>query len=291
MKPLIFVYDAKSKNSGSTAMRIFQLSQIAESAGIISKIVSNEIDFTGISKAIILFSKNCLKWVSENQNLIRTIRKRNLICYDPLDSVIDEIILLEFDFILASSITQYFYLSNHFERTYPVTHHHDLFLNIQNLEKTKTVGYFGETINMLTPESRHLSNMIDIHHINTKDQRKNSDWRSEAVKYDFHYTSRNLRPIDGYKPFTKGFNAAASNSIVVLHRPKKNSEEALLLGADYPFYIEKNTDLSSPEAVTDFLYQGDSRRKHAMDIMRYLKELSSPEAISDQLLQFVATAS
>ena len=291
MKPLIFVYDAGSKNSGSTAMRIFQLSQIAKSAGIISKIVSNEIDFNGISEAILLFSKNCGKWALENQALIKRIRNRNMLCYDPLDIFLEEKTLFYFDCILASSLTQYFYLSNYFPRIHPILHHYDLFLKPQNFEKTKTIGYFGETINMLTPKSRHLSNMIDIHHIDTTDQRKNSDWRSEAVKYDFHYTSRNSRPIDGYKPFTKGFNAAASNSIVVLHRPKKNSEEALLLGPDYPFYIEKNTDLSSPEAVTDFLYQDDSRRKHAMDIMRYLKELSSPEAISDQLLQFMATAS
>ena len=291
MKPLIFVYDAGSKNSGSTVMRIFQLSQIAEIAGIVSKIVSNEFDFTGISESILLFSKNCYKWASENNDLITKIRNRNILCFDPLDNIIEQNASSYFDVIIASSITQYQGLSKHFSRVHPILHHHDLFIQSQKKKKSKMIGYFGENINMLEPRSQYLSSMIDVHYIDTKDHRKNSDWRAQAVKYDFHYTSRNWRRRDGYKPFTKGFNAAASNSIVVLHRPKKNSEEALLLGHDYPFYIEQNTDLSSLEAVTDFLYQGDSRRKHAMDIMRYLKELSSPEAISDQLLQFMATAS
>ena len=291
MKPLIFVYDAGSKNSGSTVMRTFQLSQIAEIAGIVSKIVSNEFDFTGISESILLFSKNCYKWASDNNDLITKIRSRNILCYDPLDNIFEEDMSSYFDIILASSITQYQSLSKYCARVQPILHHHDFFLNSQVMKKTKTIAYFGENINMLKPRSGYFSNIIDVHHINTKDHRKNSDWRTEAVKYDFHYTSRNRRPRDGYKPFTKGFNAAASNSIVVLHRPKKNSEEALLLGNDYPFYIEQNTDLSSLAAVTDFLYQDDSRRKHAMDIMRYLRELSSPEAISDQLLQFMATTS
>ena len=291
MKPLIFVYDVGSKNSGSTAMRIFQLSHIAEIAGIESKIVSNGIDFTGISDAILLFSKNCYTWAFEKQELIGKIRNRNIICYDPLDNIFENDTSSLFDFVLASSITQYKNLSKYCSRVHPILHHHDLLINSQEIKKSKTIGYFGETINMLKPKSQHLSSMIDIHHINTKDHRKNSDWRAETVKYDFHYTSRNWRLRDGYKPFTKGFNAAASNSIVVLHRPKRGSEEALLLGHDYPFYIEQKTDLSSPEAVTDFLYQDDSRRKHAMDIMRYLKELSSPEAISDQLLQLMAAAS
>ena len=110
MKPLIFVYDAGSKNSGSTAMRIFQLSQIAKSARIISEIVSNEIDFNGISEAILLFSKNCGKWASENQALIKRIRNRNMLFYDSLDNLLYKNTLLYFNCILAYSLTQYFYL-------------------------------------------------------------------------------------------------------------------------------------------------------------------------------------
>ena len=134
MKPLIFVYDAGSKNSGSTVMRIFQLSQIAEIAGIVSKIVSNEFDFTGISESILLFSKNCYKWASENNDLITKIRNRNILCYDPLDNIFEKDMSSYFDIILASSITQYQGLSKHFSSS-SILHHHDLFIQSQRRRK------------------------------------------------------------------------------------------------------------------------------------------------------------
>ncbi|MEO0930944.1 MAG: hypothetical protein AAFY14_09895 [Pseudomonadota bacterium] len=107
----------------------------------------------------------------------------------------------------------------------------------------------------------------------------------EMLKYNMHYcvrdiSARNPRLI--YKPFTKGFNAAASHANVLVNRQVPDAE--YFLGDDYPFLIDDITD--------DSLHDGFDRVKSAYGTpiwekglrqMAHVRSRVAPREIAHQL--------
>ena len=92
-------------------------------------------------------------------------------------------------------------------------------------------GYFGELANTVRPDS--LSRLVELVGISTA--RNESGWMQRLPEFNCHWIVRQRRPIDGAKPFLKGFLAARCGAVVVVAR---EDEDALYyLGDDYPFFV------------------------------------------------------
>ena len=105
-------------------------------------------------------------------------------------------------------------------------------------------GYFGELANTVRPDS--LSRLVELVGINTS--RNESGWIARLPEFNCHWIVRRRRPIDGAKPFLKGFLAARCGAVVVASR---EDEDALhYLGDDYPFFV---TSLDAADLEADMV--------------------------------------
>ena len=92
-------------------------------------------------------------------------------------------------------------------------------------------GYFGELANTVRPDSLSRHGRARRHQ--HRAQRVRLDRR--LPEFNCHWIVRQRRPIDGAKPFLKGFLAARCGAVVVAAR---EDEDALYyLGDDYPFFV------------------------------------------------------
>jgi hypothetical protein len=75
--------------------------------------------------------------------------------------------------------------------------------------------------------------MVELVGIDTS--RNDSAWIARLPEFNAHWIIRRRRPIDGAKPFLKGFLAARCGAVVISAR---EDEDALhYLGDDYPFFV------------------------------------------------------
>lgn len=110
--------------------------------------------------------------------------------------------------------------------------------------------------------------------------------------FNFHYAVRPQAPdrlLRSYKPFTKGFTAAALHSNILVNR---SVDDALdLLSDDYPYLVSSNT---ADEVVQMFRYAkdsyGSSEWGRGLRIMGELRSKVAPEAVAHQLSKMVFDA-
>ena len=63
-----------------------------------------------------------------------------------------------------------------------------------------------------------------------------TNWFDRLRHCNVHYAVRNRRPIDGFKPFLKGFTAAQCHANIIV--PKTEGDAIYYLGSDYPYLLE-----------------------------------------------------
>ena len=142
-------------------------------------------------------------------------------------------------------------------------------------------GYFCHIANttLSTRTSRRLSQPIGL-----EDELTTETFRRMSTTA-LHFGVRDMGPeIDRtvFKPFTKGFNAAASGANIIVNR---NVDDAIaFLGADYPFLIEATDDdtveTGLAHAKATF---GSPIWSSALDRMRSIREQTSLKACVAQL--------
>lgn len=153
-------------------------------------------------------------------------------------------------------------------------HHWDPRIRRQSFE-TDThlrLGYFGLSKNTVIPRGD-----LDIPHYDGS--QLSGDFLERMENTNVHYVVRQVNgrnPKLEFKPFTKGFNAAAAGAHMLVNRGVCDAVEHL--GYDYPFFIE--------DAREELILDGIERLQHAIgtgiwrdafDAIAHTRERSSPE--------------
>jgi hypothetical protein len=189
----------------------------------------------------VLLTKSALARLRPDDMARLRARGHRLIA-DPVDLPPDDDVLAAAHFLLASSLIQ----ERVFRARFPdlpvhyLAHHVDLRLPaiIPPTDRPR-LAYFGKLENCL-----HADRISPLVSLIPAEFPADTGWMQQLGAYNAHYALRAATPVDGFKPFTKGFVAAHCGVPVIV---RADDEEARLhLGEDYPFYVE---DMSA-EAVT-----------------------------------------
>ena len=152
-----------------------------------------------------------------------------------------------------------------------------------------SAAYLGKLSNCLLPE--------DLEAKVTMLRAMNNTQMRRALRtlpdFNLHYavrTAEHADSVSAYKPFTKGFNAAAADSNIIVTRDTDDAE--FFLGRDYPFLVDQPSESAIIEtfrrAQESF---GTAEWRRGLAIMRSLRALTSPASIARQfqdLLRAVA---
>jgi hypothetical protein len=186
--------------------------------------------------------------------------------------------------LLAASLTQARAFRGRFAAVpvHYLAHHVDLRLpSVTPPADRARMAYFGKLENCL-----HADRMPSCVALIAAESTADTGWMRHLGAHNAHYALRAATPVDGFKPFTKGFVAAHCDSPVIV---RADDEEARLhLGEDYPFFVH---DLSI-EAVTGQLAQiaasfGTADWHAARTIMQDLAARTALPAIQQQLGAFL----
>lgn len=172
-------------------------------------------------------------------------------------------------------------------RVMRLDHHADPALTPADPQNQLQLSYFGRTGNRTLPNS--LANRI-----------ASPDYDGLRVEYDMceamrqsnlHYAVREMEPEASrisFKPFTKGFNAAAVGANVLVNRQVDDAID--WLGVDYPFLIDDCRPDTIAAAIdkAEALY-GSSEWEDALASMKTIRKAVSPRAITSQLEAILET--
>lgn len=272
--------------SGSSYLRSDQLMQVSrpvlEAAGFHCSLINELIP---VRDALIILNKNSLTAMSP-ETIAAAQSAGNRLLGDPLDGLIAYETLAACDGLIAASLCQNDALRQAFpgKPVHYVAHHVDTRLPAMAPPRDRLrMGYFGEMLNAAHAQATELD--VTFVPVNTA-QANIVDWMGQLAFFNAHYALRADRPIDGPKPFTKGFVAAWCNAPVLIDG--NDLEARRHLPHDYPFVTDR-TDLA---AVRDALrrmrdgFAGPEWRR-AMAAMEELKAHADPNRIARQVLQAV----
>jgi hypothetical protein len=278
---LVFLYNDKYRNTGSTIMRGSQLSSLAKT------MLGDQVDISYspilyYTNSILFLTKGVLKEIS-SEELSKLKKLGNKLLFDFVDDIPRDDIIEFADVLVAASISSYLdYVKNYQDKKVSlITHHVDprLLKYEQAPPKALKIGYIGELVN--TYYSEKIASNLDFISVDTS--KNTDDWLEKVPKYNLHYALRRIRGIDGCKPFLKGFTAAAFGANMIIQR---NQKEALYyLTEDYPYIYDGELDENS---ICDYL---DSVRDsylsnewfRGIDIMNDVASRSSNERVISEL--------
>ncbi|MDD7945087.1 hypothetical protein PUW79_10645 [Microbacterium sp. NE2HP2] len=212
-------------------------------------------------------------------------RAGNRIFFDPVDESIPDELIHRDDTIVAASRSALAAYRDRWPhlRVRLVNHHVDprVYAAMRGALRGSDarVGYFGEVENaVLTPE---LEERIDVHPVDTS--RAEQSWFSRLPDYALHYGVRRRRELDHFKPFLKGFTAAACRANILIQRD--DAEAALWLPADYPFWIDSaESSTAIGEAIERAVDSyGSAAWNYGLDVMGELERTTGRAAISRSL--------
>lgn len=274
---VVFIYNEDLSQSGSTIMRVNQLSEI------LHRHYNNELKIRcrksayGISGSVIILNKNSISQYTINQ--INEIRKYNKVLIDPVDASLDNDVAESVDGVIAASKLAYESWSKELRvPVFLVNHHADPRIKPAESQRTFKCGYFGELGNtVITPQIEQV-----VKFVNVGAQTREVGWEKLISKYALHYSIRRHQEFDGYKPFTKGFIAAKCRSNIIVG---VDDEEALSwLGEDYPYICK---DMSEGGILDTINYAkstyGGEEWDRGLDVMNKINQKVSIENISSQL--------
>jgi hypothetical protein len=245
-KALSFVRAASLHASGSSYLRATQLAELAaRRLGPVRVRDLAELD-GNIRNEVVIFNKSCLQpqFLDGVLERLPSLRRNALCLADPIDLLVSEEILAQFDGVIAASIGQAEYLSSRLRGPVFLIHHHvDLRLPTVAREcATARAAYFGELVNTWHVDS--LNDLVDFFLVDTTNA-IDIPWAQHLPFYNVHYCLRRAQAIDGFKPATKLFLAASLGARAVVERA---DDGARLLPDDYPYFAE-STDLAEARRV------------------------------------------
>lgn len=284
-KTLSFVCARPYWPSGSSYLRTFQLAELAAQRLHSVRVRElAELD-AETSDEVLVFNKSCLQPRFLNGVLERlpALRRRTVCLADPIDLLLTDDVLDNFDGVIAASLGQAEYLASRISNPVFLIHHHVDTRLVASAKEWKTArpAYFGELSN-----TWHADTLIDLVDFFSVDTTNSVDipWSRHLPFYNVHYCLRRTRHIDGFKPATKLFMAASLDAPAVIER--RNDEARRLLPGDYPYYAE-STDLAEVRKVLyrlaetfgkdEWLYAKQSLS--AIDCYRQDRVLDSIEAM------------
>ncbi|MFC6582236.1 hypothetical protein [Sulfitobacter aestuariivivens] len=208
-----------------------------------------------------------------------------------------ELDLTLFDFHIAASFAAQHAICKHLanaglsERPVGLVHHHAdprLAKIASRTENGFRAAYVGMPENATIPESLQS----DVAVLHAKTGRDFGRILPELQKYTLHFAVRPPRDnatARGYKPFTKGFTAAACRANIMVNRSEDDAEH--LLGADYPYFVEG----ASADAIENCFedarsHYGGPVWKDARDRVQNMLELTRPDRLAGQLHEIIDTA-
>ena len=281
-KRLIWIYRDKLGAAASTLMRGHQLADVAKHRleGKVEIDIVSETRLGEQRDSILMLTKGFLKHATLDE--IAQLKLRgNIICADYVDDPEREELHESIDVYIAASIRQYI----HYSDAYPdkvvhlVSHHADPRLaGIRGPDDYCNIGYFGEIVN--ARYAAELQGRIDFCLVNTKFAE--TSWIARLGHCNVHYAVRNRRPIDGFKPFLKGFTAAHCHANIIV--PKTESDAIYYLGSDYPYLLEDES-LGSVLAMVERVKAsfGGEEWRRGLEIMESVRRRSSPEQIGSEI--------
>jgi hypothetical protein len=279
---LVWVYSNTLRSTASTVMRADQLAEIAQQhlTGNVEASIVNEARLDEQRDTLLVLTKGFLKRASVD-DLARLKQRGNTLCADYVDHPERPELHELVDVYIAASIRQYI----HFVETYAdkavhlLSHHADPRLaGITGPEDYCNVGYFGEIIN--ARYATELQGKIDFCLVDTK--YADTGWLQRLRHCNAHYAVRNRRPIDGFKPFLKGFTAAHCRSNLIV--PRGESDAIYYLTSDYPYLLEDeglNSVLYMIDRVKDSFGSDEWRR--GLEIMDSVRRRSSRKQVASEL--------
>jgi len=110
---------------------------------------------------------------------------------------------------------------------------------------------------------------------------------------NMHYAVREMSPPDersAFKPFTKGFTAAACGAHILVNRQADDAED--FLGADYPFLIEdcsKDAIAGAMDLARSMV--GTPKWTESLSVMEDVRASVEPRNIMTQLEAVLMAAS
>lgn len=267
-------------------MRGQQLSMIAATA-----LNGRSVDFVPLSTEFrntdLFLTKGALKTV--DAATLRRLRKRhNRIFLDPVDEDLNDEFADVADVIVAASrVAADAYRERWPEKDVILINHHVDPRVAAALAARPTptftearIAYFGELVN--TVQSPRIGALVDFTLVDTS--RQDSTWFDRLSGYNVHYAVRQTRALDHYKPFLKGFTAAACGANVMIH--VDGAEARRWLPDDYPYWLrgELNDDniVSSLERLRETF--GGPEWHGGLSVMADIAAQTSPSAVGKELL-------
>lgn len=276
---IVFVYAPHYEFSGSTVMRGQQLSQIVKSFyGDRYRVEYHPLS-TRFKKSTIFLTKGAVTDITKDE-ITTLLEKNNRVFIDPVDNPLDLDKARAATGIIAASLEAYESYKKTGLPVHLVNHHVDIRLPREPYsEDTLRCGYFGELVNTVITDN--ISKYVDFIHVDTGKQ--SNDWLSKPRLYNLHYAVRSDNVL-AFKPFLKGFTAAACNANVIIQRDQR--EAVLWLGKDYPYLLKAN---STEAEIIDMLkyaqktYGGPVWEK-ALKRMEQIRKATTNETIAKEFI-------
>lgn len=204
---------------------------------------------SNIKDSVVFLTKGAATDITIPQ-LDELISKKNVVLIDPVDNPLDLSKARIASAVVAASLEAFDSYKSLGFNTILVNHHVDTRLKRHafNNDRKLKIGYFGESVNTIMTDL--ITNEVDFVHVDTSTQ--NSSWLDKPAKYSAHYAIRSNN-VEAFKPFLKGFTAAACGAVIIIQDDQK--EAVRWLGSDYPY-----------------LMHGEPTEKNILQILTRVKE-------------------
>ncbi len=229
---VVFMLSSLADPTASTTIYARQLRDIADLNATSLGYETSLSDSLGHYDSILILSKLFLK--TRTAEHLQKLRERGNIL---IGCFVDELPPLKkvkcLDGLFAASLEQHrFFLTTlpHIP-SFLVNHGVDARIQYPVCQQTKfAAAYFGEPTNGLYLDV--LQQIVTCHQTPTKSSAL--DWVPALADYNCHYLLRPPVPPGMFKPFTKGFVAAACGAVVIADGNDPTAVE--MLGENYPFF-------------------------------------------------------
>ena len=239
-----FLYADRYATTASTFLRGGQLSELVAEHHPDALDVSWTSDAGSLRDQVVILTKGALQVMPAPE--IAALRARNIAAVGSWDDIVpdpDKVAALSahmtlscrqmLDFGRAYPAVPAFHVTHHVNRQVPPM--------TPPADRLRT-GYFGLLENTVRPAT--LAGMVELVGISTSTVE--SSWIDALPRFNCHWIIRQKKPIDGWKPFLKGFLAARCGAVVVVSREEDDAVQ--YLGDDYPFFVR---GLTAPELEAD----------------------------------------
>ncbi|MFC4352549.1 hypothetical protein ACFOW6_13440 [Fodinicurvata halophila] len=279
---VVWVTHSKFATLASSNMRGQQLAQIAQ-AHLGEDYDIDCIDERGAKlcrDSVLFLTKGYLKKATL-QDVHDLKRNNNILCADFLDDPERRELSDHIDVYIASSIAQLQYYMNWWpdRMVHLVTHHVDPAIEgLHAQQEHFRLGYFGDADN-----ARHrdrLIDLVDFHFLDNRDM--NGTWRDHLPDYSMHYAVRQGRRASSFKPFLKGFTAAACGANILVSVQENDAMH--YLGRDYPWLVA-DSDLASVRALAERAREefGGPEWRRGLQVMESLCPSFAPATVAGQI--------